>query len=126
MSEKTLDLVSIVNADVAVQKATADVLESNGFRAQRFASEEEFLASPAAADSKCVLLDARGPWKKRRRVRRWLKNLRRAIPVILIIAHGEPQVRAGATRAGAIDFLSDNFTEDALVSPVRAAVEGRT
>jgi len=45
------------------------------------------------------------------------------IPIILITAHGDQDMRLQAMRAGAVEFLSKPFDDELLVDSVRAALE---
>jgi FixJ family two-component response regulator len=44
------------------------------------------------------------------------------IPIILITAHGDEQMRMQALRAGAADFLAKPFDDEVLLRSVRAAL----
>jgi len=45
------------------------------------------------------------------------------IPTIFITAHGDEKMRLQALRAGAVEFLSKPFNDEALIESVRAALE---
>jgi FixJ family two-component response regulator len=45
------------------------------------------------------------------------------IPTIFITAHGDEKMRMQALRAGAVEFLTKPFNDEALLESVRAALE---
>jgi FixJ family two-component response regulator len=45
------------------------------------------------------------------------------IPTIFITAHGDARMRMQALRAGAVEFLTKPFDNQALIESVRAALE---
>src|SRR5881396_435385 len=54
-------IVSIVDDDASVRRSTRRLLRSSGFRAEAFASAEEFLDSKSAGETACLILDLRMP-----------------------------------------------------------------
>jgi two-component system response regulator FixJ len=44
------------------------------------------------------------------------------MPVILITAHGDEQLRSRALKGGAVDFLLKPFSEEALLTAVQVAL----
>src|SRR5882724_12278837 len=54
-------LVAIVDDDASVRQSTRRLIRSFGYRAEAFASGEEFLASASAARTACLVLDVRMP-----------------------------------------------------------------
>src|SRR5439155_131161 len=54
-------LVAIVDDDASVRQSTRRLIRSFGYRAEAFGSGEEFLSSPSAAETACLVLDVRMP-----------------------------------------------------------------
>ena len=52
-----------------------------------------------------------------------LNEAHQRIPIIFITAHGDEKLRLQALRAGAVEFLTKPFDDEALLSSVRAALE---
>ena len=127
IEEKHLvSLISIVDDDESVREATTGFLKSNGFRAEVFASAEEFLASPHLAETKCLILDVQMPGITGLELQRRLADGNHRIPIIFITAHQEPKIRNEAMRAGAVDFLSKPVSEEALLHAIRSALDAAT
>jgi FixJ family two-component response regulator len=117
-----VSLISIVDDDQSVREATTSLLKSNGFRAEVFASSEDFLASRYLDETKCLILDVQMPGMNGLELQRRLASENRCIPIIFISAHDNQEVRKQATRSGAIDFLPKPFSEEALLRAIRAAL----
>jgi FixJ family two-component response regulator len=126
MKDKASHLIAIVDDDQSVREATTSLLRSNGFRAETFASAEEFLESPIVEKTRCLLLDIAMPGVSGLELQRQLAAEGRRIPIIFITAHDNQEVRAEAMRAGAVDFLPKPFSEEALLNAIRSALEGKT
>jgi FixJ family two-component response regulator len=45
------------------------------------------------------------------------------IPIIFITGHGDEKMRMQALRAGAVEFMTKPFDDEALLESVRAALE---
>src|SRR5258706_4759240 len=54
-------VIAIVDDDPSVRPSTLRLIRSFGYRAEAFGSGEEFLSSPRAADTACLVLDVRMP-----------------------------------------------------------------
>jgi FixJ family two-component response regulator len=126
MNDKASCLIAIVDDDESVREATTSLLRSNGFRAETFASAEEFLDSPIVDKTRCLLLDVAMPGINGLELQRRLAAEGRRIPIIFITAHDNPAVRSEATRAGAVDFLPKPFSEAALLNAICSALEPST
>jgi len=50
-------LISVVDDDESVRTSISRLMKSVGFRAEDFASAEDFLSSGRAQDSACLILD---------------------------------------------------------------------
>jgi two-component system response regulator AtoC len=111
-------LISIVDDDDSIRKATKRLIESVGLRVEDFASAEEFLSSGRPKDSSCLILDIRLPGVSGLELQNELVTAALEVPIIFITAHGDSETRARALEAGAADFLQKPFTENALFKAI--------
>jgi FixJ family two-component response regulator len=115
--------VAIVDDDDSMRIAIEGLLKAVGFPAQSFASAEEFLKSGQQHHSTCLIADIRMPGMSGLELQAQLNAERCKIPTIFITAHGDEKMRLQALRAGAVEFLSKPFDDEALLESVRAALE---
>jgi len=119
-----IPFIAIVDDDDAVRASTQRLISSAGFRAEAFASAEDFLLSGQRQDTACLIVDVRMPRMSGLELQQLLKTLNCAIPLILITAHGDEEVRTQAMRAGAVGFLDKPFSDELLLGAVQAALQG--
>jgi two-component system, NtrC family, response regulator AtoC len=115
-------LISIVDDDDSIRKATKRLVESVGLSVADFSSAEEFLASGRPHDSAGLILDVRLPGISGLELQSRLLDSDCHVPIIFITAHGDAEVRARALEAGAIDFLQKPFTEKALFKALNSFI----
>ena len=70
-----------------------------------------------------LIADIRMPGMSGLELQTQLNTERCKIPTIFITAHGDEKMRLQALRAGAVEFLSKPFDDEALLESVRAALE---
>ena len=116
-------VVSIVDDDVSVRRSTRRLLRSSGFRAEAFASAEEFLNSGWAGETACVILDLRMPGINGLELQRRLTQNGNPVPVIFLSAHASEEDERSALRAGAVQFLRKPISKEALLSAIRNALK---
>ena len=116
----SLPLISIVDDDASVRKSLCGLVRSVGFAAEAFASAKEFLSSGNVRDTHCLILDVRMPGMGGLELQRRLAADGCAVPVVFITAHGDAASRAQALEAGAVECLLKPFSEEALLSAIRA------
>ena len=115
-------IVSIVDDDVSVRRSTRRLLRSSGFRAEAFASAEEFLNSGWAGETACVILDLRMPGMNGLELQRCLSQNGNHVPIIFLSAHASEQDERSALGAGAVRFLRKPISKEALLSAIRDAL----
>jgi FixJ family two-component response regulator len=118
-------LVSVVDDSESVRESLPDLLQQIGFTVQAFASAEEFLASNAADETNCLILDVGLPGMSGPDLQQELTRLGRAIPIVFITAQGDKSLRPRLLAAGAVACLFKPFSDTALVEAVEAAVGTR-
>ena len=122
----TTNLVTIVDDDESVREALKGFLQSAGFAAEVFSSATDLLGSNVLAKTSCLIVDVHMPVMTGLELQRRLGNSRFRIPMIFITARDDPQARAQAVKAGAIDFLQKPFAADALLGAIHAALVTKT
>ena len=112
----TAPLVCIVDDDSSMAESTRFLVRSFGFRAEAFPSAQQFLDSGQVEETKCLILilDLRMPGIDGLELQRNLSSANKRIPIIFISARATEHERTEAIAAGAVDFLSKPFSEDAL------------
>jgi FixJ family two-component response regulator len=116
-------IVSIVDDDDLMRGALQGLLKAVGLAARAFASAEEFLESGQQHQTACLIADIRMSGMSGLDLQAKLNADSCKIPTIFITAHGDARMRMQALRAGAVEFLSKPFDNDALLASVRAALE---
>jgi len=117
------NLVATVDDDHRVRESLRNVLESAGYEAVTFESAETFLLSGALSSVTCVIADVRLPGIDGTELQRRIRLERRELPVILITAHDDDNVRQQALRDGAVAFLLKPFDGGDLLEHVARATK---
>ena len=115
-------VVAIVDDDASVRNSTRRLIRSFGYRAEAFASGEEFLASPLAAVTACLVLDVRMPDTDGLEVQRRVAARDLEIPVVFISGRASDDEERRARSAGAIDFLRKPIAAATLRQVLRNAL----
>lgn len=121
-SEGRSPLVVIVDDDELMRSALHGLMKAAGFQALTFASAEAFLNSGEQERTACLIADIRMPGMSGLDLQSKLNRDRIRIPIIFITALGDEKMRMQALRAGAVEFLTKPFDDDALLDIVRAAL----
>jgi FixJ family two-component response regulator len=98
-------LVTIVDDDESVRTSTCRLIRSFGYRAEAFGSGPEFLSSPAATQTACLVLDMRMPGMDGLEVQRRVTAEGLDIPIVFISGRASDDEERRARSAGAVDFL---------------------
>jgi FixJ family two-component response regulator len=115
-------LVAIVDDDASVRKSTTRLIRSFGYRAEAFASGEEFLRSPEASRTACLVLDVRMPDMDGLEVQRQVAARQLQIPVVFISGRASDEEERRARSAGAIDFLRKPIATATLLQVLRKVI----
>jgi FixJ family two-component response regulator len=119
----TTPVVYVVDDDVSVRESLELLLRFAGWRVETFASAREFLAHPRRPEPGCLVLDVSLPDLDGLELQQRLAGDQTALPIIFITGHGDIPMTVKAMRAGAIEFLTKPFDDDALLGAIRGAIE---
>jgi FixJ family two-component response regulator len=118
-------VISIVDDDESVREALESFLKSLGFKAEVFASAEEFLKVGPFSSTDCLILDMRMPGMSGLELQRQLVINNHDIPIIFITAHGDEEARSQVLKDGAVDYLLKPFSEEALLRAINTALQSK-
>jgi FixJ family two-component response regulator len=116
-------MISIVDDDEAVCKATRTLLRSLGYRVSTFRSAEEFLHSKWLQDTACVITDLHMPGMSGLDLQDRLIAAGFRLPIIFITAFPGDSAREKAERAGAIGFMRKPYSDDRLIDCLDRALK---
>jgi FixJ family two-component response regulator len=116
-------LVSVVDDDESVRESLPDLLNELGFASRTFSSAEEFLASDALSETKCLLLDIGMPGMSGPELQMELKMRKIRTPIIFITAQRDERVRPRLIEQGAIECLTKPFADTALLEALNSALQ---
>ena len=117
-------VVCVVDDDASVRRSLSNLLRSAGIQALPFACGTSFLASPAAFEAGCALLDLKMSGLGGTDVQRELGRLNSRLPVICMSAHWDDSALAESLRQGAVEWLCKPVSEETLLKAVGHALRG--
>jgi DNA-binding response OmpR family regulator len=116
-------IVHVIDDDEAIRQSLAFLLQAAKLEVKTYASAMAFLDSLPDNASSCVITDVRMPGMSGVDLLRRLKELKIAVPVIVITGHGDVALAVEAMKVGAVDFLEKPFDDDVLLASVQSALK---
>lgn len=116
-------IVFVVDDDISVRESLELLIANAGWRPALFASAQEFLKSSRASVPSCLVLDVSLPGLNGLELQKRVANERTDMPIIFITGHGNVPMSVQAMKAGAVEFLTKPFSDEALLSAIRQALE---
>ncbi len=122
MSEQNGRMVSIVDDDASLRRSLRNLLMSAGLPAETFESAEVFLESGSLDNTGCLVLDLRMPGMGGLGLLKRLADSGTRIPVIILTAHADDDMRQRMLQMGATAFLEKPVRGPALLQAIRSAL----
>jgi FixJ family two-component response regulator len=116
-------LVLIVDDDERVRLSIQELVESVGLEAACFGSTKELLDSPLYERPGCLILDVRLPGLSGLDFQQRLNSSGKTKPIIFLTGHADVPMTVQAMKAGAVDFLTKPFREQALLDAIKTGIE---
>ncbi|MGA7219021.1 MAG: response regulator [Candidatus Sulfotelmatobacter sp.] len=113
----------MVDDDVSVRESLELLIRCEGWQPETFASAQEFLARPRALVPSCLVLDVSLPGLTGLELQKRIAVERTDMPIIFITGYADVPTTVKAMKAGAVEFLIKPFSDDVLLSAIRAALE---
>jgi RNA polymerase sigma factor (sigma-70 family) len=115
-------IVFVVDDDASMLRAVSRLLASAGRKVEAFASPREFLDRPQHDGPGCLVLDLKMPGLSGLDVQQALSSGSGTLPIVFVSGHGKIPAAVRAMKAGAVDFLTKPFEDDALLASVETAI----
>lgn len=116
------DVVHVIDDDEAMRHSLAFLLRSAKVEVQTYESATAFLKGLPKIKSGCVVTDVRMPGMSGIDLLKHLRQVKIAMPVIVITGHGDIPLAVEAMKGGAADFLEKPFDDAVLLAAIRAAL----
>jgi len=116
-------IVFVVDDDSSVRESLELLIRCEGWQPETFSSGQEFLSRPRALVPSCLVLDFSLPGLNGLELQERIAVERTDMPIIFITGYRDVPMTVQAMKAGAVEFLTKPFGEDALLSAIRAALE---
>jgi FixJ family two-component response regulator len=112
-----LPVVFVVDDDISVRESLEALIRHAGWQPEVFASTEAFLAHPRMTQPSCLILDVSLPNSGDLAL-----HGRIGVPVIFITGHGDIPMTVQAMKAGATEFMTKPFSDEAVLSAIGFAI----
>jgi FixJ family two-component response regulator len=116
-------IVFVVDDDVSVRESLELLIQSAGWRAETFASAQQFLARGPVDVASCLVLDVSLPDLNGLELQSRIASERSSLPIIFITGYGDIPMSVRAMKAGALEFLSKPLSAAALLKAIESALD---
>jgi FixJ family two-component response regulator len=117
-----IPVVFVVDDDISVRESLELLLRTAGWNVETFASANSFLARGRVNVPCCLVLDVSLPDLNGLDVQKRVVD-RVDMPIIFVTGHGDIPMSVKAMKAGAVEFLTKPFDDDALLKAIGDAIE---
>ena len=116
-------IVFVVDDDISVRESLQLLIQCEGWHPETFASAPAFLDRPRSLVPSCLILDVSLPGLNGLDLQKRIAAERPDMPIIFITGYGDVPTTVQAMKAGAVEFLTKPFSDDALLNAIRQAIE---
>ena len=115
--------VFVIDDDVSVRDAIQSMAKSVGLHAETFASTQDFLRNWRRDGPSCLVLDVRLSGVSGLDFQHELSKENIRIPIIFLTGYGDIPMTVQAMKAGAVEFLTKPFRDQALLDAIQQALD---
>jgi FixJ family two-component response regulator len=116
-------IVAIIDSDASLRARLQALIEAAGLTTEFFKSAEEYLNKYTFHLPNCTVLDVRLPGMSGLDLQFRLAKTRRNAPLVFLTAQNDVKTSVRVMKAGAVDFLTKPFKDEALLDAVICGVE---
>jgi FixJ family two-component response regulator len=112
-----------VDDDPSVRQGLDRLIRSLGWKAETFASAQEFLSHNWTSPPSCVVLDLQLPGLSGLELQKRMAEEGLDNPIVFLTGHGSIPSSVQAMKGGAVEFLTKPFEEEDLLKAIQEAIE---
>jgi FixJ family two-component response regulator len=116
-------VVVVIDDDLSVREAIQGLLETADLQVELFASPQDYLKSKREDVPGCIILDVRLSGSSGLDFQRELVGTGIHTPIIFLTGYADVPMTVQAMKAGAVEFLTKPYRDQALIEAVLAAIE---
>jgi len=116
-------IVFAIDDDASMREALSRLFRSVGMRADLCLGAQDFLMFKRPDAPACLVLDVRMPGLSGLDLQSELAAADLTIPIIFITGHGDIPMSVQAMKAGAVEFLTKPFRDQALLDAIHQAIQ---
>src|ERR1700722_3979896 len=120
-SHASTPIVFVVDSDASVRESLELLVCPAGWRAETFASAQEFLARPRSVVPSCLILDVTLPDLNGLELQERIAAERTDMPIIFLSGIADIAMTVKAMKRGALEFLTKPFDAEALLIGIQQA-----
>jgi len=122
-SRQSEAIIAVVDDDPSVRQGLQRLIRSVGWKAETFASAQEFLARPPTEAPSCLVLDLQLPDLSGLDLQKRMAEVGLETPIVFLTGHGNIPASVQAMKAGAVEFLTKPVDEQDLLRAIQEAIE---
>src|SRR5271154_4314019 len=123
MSNTSTPIVFVVDSDPSVRESLELLVRAAGWRAETFASAQQFLARPRSVVPSCLILDVTLPDLNGLELQERVASERPDMPIIFLTGIADIAMTVRAMKRGALEFLTKPFDAEALLIGIQQAIK---
>jgi len=123
MSLASTPIVFVVDSDPSIRESLELLVSAAGWRAETFASAQEFLARPRSIVPSCLILDVTLPDLDGLELQERIASERTDMPIIFLTGIADIAMTVRAMKRGALEFLTKPFDAEALLIGIQQAIK---
>ncbi len=118
------NMIYVIDDDDSVRRAFGRLFRSAGYDVETFPSPDEFLAHARQKENACIIVDVRMPVLTGFGLLETLASGKTSLPVIVVSASDEANIRQHARELGAVSFFRKPVDDQALLDAIWWAISG--
>jgi FixJ family two-component response regulator len=116
-------VVVVIDDDPSIREALQGLLETAALQVELYVSPREYLLRKPVDAPCCIILDVRLPGSSGLDFQRELAIAGDRTPVIFLTGHADIAMTVQAMKAGAVEFLTKPYRDQALLEAVLLAID---
>ena len=118
------NMIYVIDDDNSVRRAFGRLFRSAGYDVETFSSPDEFLANARQKEHAFIIVDVRMPGHTGFCLLETLAPEKTSLPVIVVSASDETNIREHARELGAVSFFRKPVDDQALLDAIWWAISG--